>query len=280
MTGEASAETFAVTGARLAGRVAVVTGASSGIGRASALRLAAEGAHVVAADLHPEPRAALPGQVPTHELISGGGGSAQYVPADVTDAEAVDLLVKAATGVTGRLDVVVNNAGRFNLAPLLETTDDKWDEDLDLNLRSQFLMCRRVVEQYLTQEPVHEVRGRIVNVASQLGVTAPPNAVTYAVAKAGVAQLTRQLAVDFAAQGVIVNAVGPGRILTGTHPGEREYLADGTVDEATAFSLARTPFPRLGRPEDVAGAILFLASDDATFVSGHLLMVDGGWTAY
>ena len=94
------------------------------------------------------------------------------------------------------------------------------------------------------------------------------------------AQLTRQLAIDFAGQGVIVNAVGPGRILTGTHPGEREYLADGTVDEATAFSLKRTPFPRLGRPEDVAGAILFLASDDATFVSGHLLMVDGGWTAY
>jgi NAD(P)-dependent dehydrogenase (short-subunit alcohol dehydrogenase family) len=124
------------------------------------------------------------------------------------------------------------------------------------------------------------VRGRIVNVASQLGVTAPPGAVTYAVAKAGVAHLTRQLAVDFAAEGVIVNAVGPGRILTGTHPGEREYLARGTVDEATAFSLKRTPFPRLGRPEDVAGAILFLASDDATFISGHLLMVDGGWTAY
>lgn len=273
-------EAFAVTGTRLAGRVAIVTGASSGIGRATALRLAAESAQVVVADLRPEPTAALPGQRPTHELIEAGGGSARYVAADVTQPAEVDALVSAAAELTGRLDIVVNNAGRFNLAPLLETTDDKWDEDLDLNLRSQFLMCRRVIAQYLTQRPVDEVRGRIVNVASQLGVTAPPGAVTYAVAKAGVAHLTRQLAVDFAAEGVIVNAVGPGRILTGTHPGEREYLSDGTVDEATAYSLKRTPFPRLGRPEDVAGAILFLASDDATFVSGHLLMVDGGWTAY
>lgn len=273
-------EVFAVTGARLAGRVAVVTGASSGIGRATALRLAAEGAHVVAADLHPEPRAALPGQPPTDELIRAGGGAAQFFAADVRQATEVDALISAASAVTGRLDVVVNNAGRFNLAPILDTTEEKWDEDMSLNVRSQFLMCKRAITQFLLQDPVDDVRGRIVNVASQLGVTAPPNAVTYAVAKAGVAHLTRQLAVDFAGDGIIVNAVGPGRILTGTHDGEREYLADGTIDEATAFSLKRTPFPRLGRPEDVAGAILFLASDDATFISGHVLMVDGGWTAY
>lgn len=265
---------------RLAGRVALVTGASSGIGRAAALRLAAEGAHVVVADLHPEPRAALPDEAPTAEAILAAGGSASYVTADVTKAADVDALVEAAVAVNGRLDVVVNNAGRFNLAPLLETSDAKWEEDLALNLTSQFLMCRRVVAVMREQEARDEVRGRIVNVASQFGFTAPPEAVTYAVTKAGVAHLTRQLAVDFAGDGIIVNAVAPGRIMTGTHPGEREYLAEGTVDAATAFSLKRTPFPRLGRPEDAAGAILFLSSDDCSFVSGHVLMVDGGWTAY
>jgi NAD(P)-dependent dehydrogenase (short-subunit alcohol dehydrogenase family) len=100
------------------------------------------------------------------------------------------------------------------------------------------------------------------------------------VSKAGVAQLTRQLAVDYAREGIIINAVAPGRIITGTHEGEREYLESGTVDAATAYSLSRTPFPRLGRPEDVAGAALFLASDDCSFISGHNLMVDGGWMAY
>lgn len=265
---------------RLQGRVAVVTGASSGIGRATALRLAAEGAHVVAADLHPEPREALPGELPTVEQIARDGGRATYLQADVTDSASVDALITSAAAITGRLDIVVNNAGRFNLAPILETTEEQWDADMALNVRSQFLMCKRTIQQMREQELIGEVRGRIVNVASQLGVTAPPQAVTYAVAKAGVAHLTRQLAVDFAGEGIIVNAVGPGRIITGTHPGERDYLADGSIDEATEFSLKRTPFPRLGRPEDVAGAILFLSSDDCTFVSGHVLMVDGGWTAY
>jgi len=271
---------FAVTGSRLAGRVALVTGASSGIGRAIALRFAREGAHVVAGDLHPQPRAALPGEQPTVDLIRSGGGSADFVTVDVTDPAAIDPLVEAALAPTGRLDVVVNNAGVFGLAPLLETTDEKWEADLALNLRSTFLVCRRVVAVMREQEPRDDVRGRIVNVSSQFGITAPPGAVTYAVAKAGVAHLTRQLAVDFAHDGLLVNAVAPGRIMTGTHPGERAYLDDGAVDAATELSLARTPFPRLGRPDDVAGAALFLASDDCTFVSGHVLSVDGGWTAY
>lgn len=262
---------------RLAGRVALVTGASSGIGRATAMRLAAEGAHVVVADLDTEARE---GGLPTAEAIVEGGGSASFVRADVTRTDDVEALVASAAGVTGRLDILVNNAGRFSLSPLLETTDESWDADMALNVRSQFLMCRAAIAVMREQYPVDDVRGRIVNVASQLGVTAPPGAVTYAVAKAGVAHLTRQLAVDFASDGIIVNAVGPGRIITGYHPGEAEYVADGSVDAATEYSLARTPFPRLGRPEDVAGAILFLSSDDCTFVSGHVLMVDGGWTAY
>jgi NAD(P)-dependent dehydrogenase (short-subunit alcohol dehydrogenase family) len=116
--------------------------------------------------------------------------------------------------------------------------------------------------------------------SSQLAFTGPPGRCAYAVSKAGVAQLTRQLAVDYARDGIIINAVAPGRIITGTHAGEREYLETGAVDDAIAFSLSRTPFPRLGRPDDVAGAVLFLASDDCNFISGHNLLVDGGWMAY
>ncbi len=264
---------------RLAGRTAVVTGAASGIGRAIALLFAREGAHVVVSDIRFDPVDALPGESPTTEAIESEGGEATFVRADVTSSSDVAALIDTAAGITGRLDIVVNNAGIFGLSPLLETTEEKWDDDLAINLRSQFLMCKAAIGRMIEQEPIAEVRGRIVNMASQLVITAPPGAMTYAVAKAGVAQLTRQLAVDYAQHGIIVNAIAPGRILTGTHPGERDYLANGTVDDATRYSLSRTPFPRLGRPEDVAGSALFLASDDCTFVSGHTLSVDGGWVA-
>jgi NAD(P)-dependent dehydrogenase (short-subunit alcohol dehydrogenase family) len=265
---------------RLDGRVAIVTGAASGIGRAVALKFASEGARVVVADLQEEPREALPGERTTVDEIRGAGGAARFVALDVTDTASVDAFYADLAGDEGRLDILVNNAGRFGNSSLLTTSDDQWDHDLKLNLTSQFLMCRRAVAIMRGQDGRDGVRGRIINVASQLGITAPPEAMTYGVAKAGVAHLTRQLAVDFARDGVIVNAVAPGRIITGTHPGERDYLESGAVDAATAFSLSRTPFPRLGRPEDVAGSVLFLASDDCTFVSGHILAVDGGWTAY
>jgi NAD(P)-dependent dehydrogenase (short-subunit alcohol dehydrogenase family) len=132
----------------------------------------------------------------------------------------------------------------------------------------------------LAQPLVGGVRGRIVNVTSQHGMVGPPEYFAYAVSKAGVVQMTRQLAVDYARHGIIVNAVAPGRIITGTHPGEANYLQTGVPDDDIKYSLSRTPFPRLGSPEDVAGAALFLASDDCSFVSGHNLLVDGGWMAY
>lgn len=265
---------------RLEGRTALVTGASSGIGRAIALRFAAEGAHVVASDVQEPPTIAQNGETSTVASIHAAGGSAEFVRADVTDTADVDAMVTAAIAPSGRLDIVVNNAGVYRGSPLLDTSETDWDADMALNLRSQFVVGKRVVAQMLTQDAVDEVRGRLVNITSQFGFTAPPGAMTYGVAKAGVAQLTRQLAVDYAARGIIVNAVAPGRIITGTHPGEGEYLATGAVDDAIAFSLKRTPFPRLGRADDVAGAVLFLSSDDCTFVSGHILAVDGGWLAY
>lgn len=265
---------------RLADRVAVVTGAGSGIGRAIAIRLAREGAHLLVGDIQAGPAWDPESLGTTVDLIEQAGGSAEFVRADVTNRDDVERLAAAAAVRSGRIDVLVNCAGAFGSASLLATTDEDWERCLDVNLRSQFLVCRAVIGRMITQEPFDEVRGRVVNVASQFAVTAPPGRLGYAVAKAGVAQLTRQLAVDYATAGVLVNSVGPGRIITGSFPGEREYLEQGIADEAIRFSQSRTPYPRLGRPDDVAGAVLFLASGDCTFVSGHMLMVDGGWTAY
>lgn len=264
---------------RLAGRTVLVTGSASGIGRAVALRLAREGAHLVVADLT-ERGETVHHDESTVAAIHASGGSAEYVRADVTNESDVISMIHAAQRHSGRLDVVVSNAGMFRGASILDTDGDSWDADLDLNLRSHFLVNKAAIRVMIEQDLDSEVRGRIVNVTSQLGMTAPPGNVTYPVSKAGLSHLTRQLAVDYARHGIMVNAVAPGRIITGYHPGEREYVESGAADAATQYSLERTPFSRLGRPEDVAGPVLFLASDDATFVSGHVLMVDGGWLAY
>jgi glucose 1-dehydrogenase len=260
---------------RLEGRVVIVTGAASGIGRAIALRFAREGAVVVVSDLAHDPAPSKDGLRPTAEAIADGGGTAHYLPADVSRWEDVDRLVEDTVHRWGRLDVMVNNAAVFNSTSILETTEDDWDFLMSVNLRGQFMCCKRAIMAMITQEPVNEVRGRIVNVSSQHGMVGPPHLFSYGVSKGGVVQMTRQLAVDYARAGIVVNAVAPGRIVTGTHPGD-----DRPSSEAFEYSLSRTPFHRLGRVEDVAGAALFLASDDCSFVSGHNLLVDGGWMAY
>ncbi|HUB71126.1 MAG TPA: SDR family NAD(P)-dependent oxidoreductase [Acidimicrobiales bacterium] len=265
---------------RLPNRTALVTGGSSGIGRAIAIRLASEGAHVTIADIRRRPDWAPDGGGPTDEVIRRAHGAAAFVQADVTGADDVERAIEEAAAPSGRLDIVVSNAGVFGSSSAVDTTEEEWDSYMAVNLKSQFLVCRSAVRRMLRQEPRDGVRGRVVNISSQLAFTAPPGRCAYAVSKAGIAQLTRQLAVDYAREGIIVNAVAPGRIITGTFAGERDYLERGLVDPGIAFSLSRTPFPRLGRPEDVAGAVLFLASDDCTFISGHNLLVDGGWTAY
>lgn len=265
---------------RLDGRTAIITGAASGIGQAIALRFAIEGANVVVADLRATSSSADRDQPSTEAQIKQGGGVATFVRTDVTNSKDVDRLFANAESITGRIDIVVSNAGAFRGDSILETGHENWDGDMDLNLRSHYLVNQAAIAAMVKQELVSEVRGRIVNMASQLGITAPPNHLTYAVAKAGVAHMTRQLAVDYARAGILVNALAPGRIITGHHPGEAEFVSEGKIDSAIKYSLARTPFPRLGRPDDVAGAALFLASDDCSFVSGHVLAVDGGWTAY
>jgi NAD(P)-dependent dehydrogenase (short-subunit alcohol dehydrogenase family) len=256
---------------RLADRVAVVTGSASGLGRAIALRFADEGAVVIVSDVRPDPRE---GGDNTEALIAAGGGRCARIDADVSRWEDVDRLVSATVERFGRLDVMINNAAIAGPAskPLLETTESDWDEIMAVNLRGVFLCCKRAIGEMLGQEPIGEVRGRVINISSQHGMIGPPGHVAYATSKGGVVNLTHQLAVDYGRHGILVNAVAPGKILTGS--------PEQADDEAIAYSHARTPFARLGRPADVAGAAAFLASDDALYVSGTNLLVDGGWMAY
>src|SRR2546423_573344 len=253
---------------RLEERVAVITGGSSGIGRAIALRFADEGAHVVVGDVTTEPRE---GGDTTEELLGERG---THVDADVSRTADVDRLVATAVERYGRLDVMVCNAGiagRYSKS-LLETTEEDWDAIMAVSLRGVFLCCKRAIAEMVEQEPIGEARGRVIIISSQHGMIGPPGHVAYAASKGGLVNMTHQLAVDYARRGVYVNAVAPGKILTGS--------PEQQSPETLAYSQARTPFPRLGRPEDVAGAALFLASDDSGYVSGVNLLVDGGWMAY
>ncbi len=256
---------------RLAGRTAIVTGAASGIGRAIALRFAAEGAQVVVADLNEAPREGGP---PTAELIAERGGSGRFHACDVSSWDAVDQVVSDTVARHGRLDLMVNNAMVMGFAPasLLACSDEQWQRTLDVNLTGVFYGCKRAVQQMREQAPLGEVRGRIVNLASQFGFVAPPGNCAYAVTKAAVVQLTRSVAGDYAADLVACNAIAPGKVMTGKG-GQPE------TPEVVAFSESRTPWPRLGRPDDIAGAALFLATDDSLYVQGETLVVDGGWLA-
>jgi NAD(P)-dependent dehydrogenase (short-subunit alcohol dehydrogenase family) len=215
------------------------------------------------------------GGLPTHELINDNGGEAVFVEADASRWDDIDRLVEAAVGNGRRLDVMVNNAilaGRHSKG-LLETEEEDWDAIMAVGLRGVFLCCKRAIQQMLTQEPVAEARGRILNLSSQHGMVGVPGHVAYAAAKGGVVNLTRQLAVDFGPRGVMVNAIAPGKILTAP-------LDEPDTEEVIEYSRTRTPFFRLGQPEDVAAAAVFLASDDCSYISGTNLLVDGGWMAY
>jgi glucose 1-dehydrogenase len=254
-------------------RSAVVTGSSSGIGRAIATRLAADGFRVLLADVRRDP---LTGGEPTDEVIARHGGDGEYVRADVSAREDGERLVALAVERTGRLDVLVNNAvlAGAHSRPLLDTGDDDWDAIMAVNLRGPFLLCRAAVRQMLRQPPRGDARGRIVNITSQHGMVGAPGHFAYAVSKGGLVQLTRQVAVEHGRDGILCNAVAPGKIVTGA-PGDLSQ-----DEESAAYVRARTPFSRLGEPGDVAAAVAFLASDDATYISGVNLMVDGGWMAY
>jgi NAD(P)-dependent dehydrogenase (short-subunit alcohol dehydrogenase family) len=251
---------------------AIVTGAASGIGRAIAIRLAADGFDVVCADVRRDP---ITGGDPTDAVIAAAGGKALHVDADVSLPEDCERLVAIAVDRAGALDVLVNNAaiaGRHS-KPLVETEVADFDAVMAVNLRGPFVLSRAAVRQMLAQPLRDEVRGRIVNITSQHGLVGAPGHFSYAVSKGGLLQMTRQIAVEHGKDGILCNSVSPGKIVTGT-PG------DLSADEAgLAYVQSRTPFSRLGRAEDVAAAVAYLASE-ATYTSGANLMVDGGWMAY
>jgi NAD(P)-dependent dehydrogenase (short-subunit alcohol dehydrogenase family) len=257
----------------LDGRVAIVTGAASGIGRAIALKFAAEGALVVVADLREDP---IEGGEPTVAEIRSAGHRALFWPTDVSQWRDIDQLVGETVRVHGRLDVMVNNAATYTGTKLVDTTEEQWNRVMAVNLTGMFFGCKRAVMQMLTQEPQGkpsgEARGRIVNISSQHGMIASPGDCAYGVSKAGAVYLTRQIAADYAKDLIVCNAVAPGKILTG----KPAIDSDPT---RLAYSKSRTPWPRLGQPDDVANAALYLASDLASYVTGTNLMVDGGWMA-
>ena len=253
----------------LVGKVAIVTGASSGIGRAIAISFAAAGAEVVIADIVPEP---LEGGESTLARILAAGGRATYVRVNVARWDDVDALIGGTIARCGRLDVMVNNAAVYSGTALLDTSAAQWTQVLDVNLTGMFNGCKRAVQQMITQEPVNEVRGRLINLGSQQGIVTAPRDTPYGVSKAGAIYLTKQIAVDYAEQLIVCNCISPGKIVTG-QPGLP--MDPALLDNARR----RTPWPRLGRPQDIANAALFLASDLATYVTGANLVVDGGWLA-
>ncbi|MFT3779948.1 MAG: SDR family oxidoreductase [Ottowia sp.] len=239
----------------LQGRVVIVTGAAQGIGEACARRFAAEGAEVVIADV-----ADARGQALAAEL------KARYLHCDVGDKTQVDALVAQVAQAHGRIDVLVNNAGIFKAADFLDVTEADFDAVLRVNLKGSFLMGQAVA-----RVMARAGRGSIVNMSSVNGVLAIPSIASYNVSKGGINQLTRAMALALADKGVRVNAVGPGTIAT-----ELAAQAVLTSEEAKRKIMMRTPLKRLGAPGEVADVVAFLASDAASYVTGEIVMVDGG----
>jgi NAD(P)-dependent dehydrogenase (short-subunit alcohol dehydrogenase family) len=249
-----------VTG-RLDGKVAVITGAASGIGRASALRFHEDGARVVVADVAEEPGRALA------EQIDGA-----FFPVDVTSPEQVEALYRFAVDRYGRLDIGFNNAG---ISPpeddsILTTELDAWQRVQDVNLTSVYLCCKHALP-YL----IEGGGGSIINTASFVALMgAATSQISYTASKGGVLSLSRELGVQFARQGVRVNALCPGPVST---PLLQELFASDP--ERAARRLVHIPMGRFGRPEEVAAAAAFLASDDASFITAATFVVDGGISA-
>jgi NAD(P)-dependent dehydrogenase (short-subunit alcohol dehydrogenase family) len=254
----------------------VITGATTGIGRAIALRFAEEGAHILASDIVEVPEWDAEDRRPIAEVINARGGTASYCRTDVSNAHDVQGLFSYATSLWSRIDIVVNNAAVFDAYNILEPSEEAWERLIDVNLRGQFLVAKAALAVMIKQEIINEVRGRLINVSSQHGMIGPPDFFAYAVAKGGTVNMTHQLAVDFGKHHIYVNGLAPGRILTRFYNEEDAAAVDPTI----AYSLSRTPFHRLGRTSDLTGPALFLASDDCTYVSGINLLVDGGWMAY
>lgn len=251
-------------GGTLEGKIALVTGAGSGIGRAAALAFARAGATVVVADVVAD------GGKETVRLIEQAGGECLFVEGDVSNAADVQTIVQTAVDRYGRLDCAFNNAGIEGAqAPTAECTEDNWDRVIKINLKGAWLCMKYEIPVMLAQGG-----GAIVNAASVAGLVGFPNIPAYNASKGGVIQLTKTAALEYATAGIRVNAVCPGVIRT---PMVDRFV--GGSPEAEAQFVAMEPVGRMGRPEEIAAAAVWLCSDAASFVTGHAMVVDGGLVA-
>ncbi len=251
---------------RLAGKVALVTGAGTGIGRASAEAFAREGASVVLAGRRAEPLEEAAA------AIEGAGGRARAVTGDVAVAADAERMVQSTVEAFGTIDVLMNNAGQELVASVIDTSESMWDRVLGTNLKAVFLMSREALPHMLEHE-----RGSIINVASQLAFVGARNFAAYTASKGGVLNLTRSMALDYADRGVRVNALCPGAIDT---PLLRRQFEDREGPQGTLEDLANLhPIGRLGEPEEIAPGAVFLASDESSFMTGASLVMDGGYIA-
>jgi NAD(P)-dependent dehydrogenase (short-subunit alcohol dehydrogenase family) len=246
---------------RLNGRVAAITGGARGIGRAIALLFASEGAVVALGDVEAAGAEQVAGE------IRGRGGKTLAMALDVGDSAQVNTFVERIANEHGRLDVMVANAGIAHSAPFLEHPEAQWQRVLRVNLTGVFLTCQAAARQMVKQGG----GGRIVTIASINAFRGVENLVGYNAAKAGVTELTRTMAVELAQHGITANAIAPAQIDT--------RMTQTLPEEARQRRVERIPLGRFGEPEDIAKAALFLASDDARYVTGHTLAVDGGYLA-
>jgi len=251
---------------RLSGKVAIITGAGAGIGRSTALLFAKEGAKVVVADCDSERGAETVG------IIREDGGEATFIQVDVSKAAGAERMARATVQTYGKLDILVNNAGIYMQADAVEMTEEDWDRILDVNLKGVFLCSK-----YCIPEMIKGGGGSIVNIGSEAGIVGIKNQVAYNVSKCGIIALTKSTAIDFAANNIRVNCVCPGTTET--------PLVKAAVERAPDPAAARRaleevrPANRLGRPEEIAAGILYLASDESLYATGSILPIDGGYTA-
>jgi len=247
---------------RLKDKIAIITGAGSGIGRGAALAFAREGANVLVADWSEETGKE------TAKLIKKQAGEAFFAKVDVSNSNNVADMVKQCLDKYGRVDILFNNAGIVKMGALHEIAEADWDQVINVNLKGIFLCSKAVIPQMLKQG-----KGKIVNTASIAGLVGFDQVGAYCASKGGIIALTREMAVEYAPKKINVNCIAPGIIKTA-------MTKDMLNDPATAQGFsASTPYPRLGEPEDIAMAAVYLASDESDFVTGNILVVDGGWIA-
>lgn len=255
---------------RLDQKIALVTGSGSGIGREIALLYARQGARVVVADIREEAAAEVVAE------ITAQGGKAFALQIDITNEQQVIAAFARVVEEQGRLDILVNNAGVSHVGNVLETSLEEWERVMRVNTTGAFLCSKHAIQVMLGQKPQG---GVLVNIASVAGQIAVDRRFAYGASKGAILSMTRSIAIDLVSQGIRANAISPGTVHTPFVEGFLERNFADTKDEVRQQLHARQPIGRMGRPDEIASAALYLASEEAAFVTGSTLVIDGGWTA-